>query len=127
MREAGLSRKLRVLVADDEKIIADSLQLILAGVGYDVRVVYDGLSAVQESSQWPPDLFLSDVLMPGFTGIDAAIEVRKRLPDCRVLLVTGQSDLNQLQREIVSKGETFELFSKPIHPTELIAQIRRIL
>lgn len=124
MCASGPSKKIRVLVADDEKNIADTLKLILTQVGYDAAVVYDGISAVEKAMQWNPDLFLSDVVMPGLSGIDAAIQIRKSLPECKVLLISGQADLHDLYREIRSKCSNFNVLSKPIHPEELIAHLR---
>ena len=120
------SSKLRILIADDEKTIADTLNLILTQVGYDVSVVYDGLSAVEMAKEWSPDLFLSDIYMPGISGIDAAIQVCELLPHCKVLLFTGQGDLQEIHDEIKAKCRRFDVFSKPIHPTELISRIREI-
>lgn len=120
-------RKPRVLVADDEKIIADTLKLILIGEGYDVSVAYDGIAAVKKANEWSPDLFLTDVIMPRLSGIDAAIEVCKCLPDCRVLVFSGQANLKDIRREIESKCRRFEVLLKPIHPTELIFHIRKML
>lgn len=117
-------KKLKVLVADDERIIADTLKLILTQVGYQVATVYDGTSALEIAREWSPDLFLSDVYMPGLSGIDAAIEICGLLPDCKVLLFSGQADLHDLRKEIQSKCHRFEVFSKPIHPTELIERLR---
>ena len=127
MCAVAASRKPRVLVADDEKIIADTLKLILAGAGYDVSVVYDGIAAVKKAKEWSPDLFFSDVIMPGLTGIDAAIQVCGQLPNCKVLLISGQSDLQDFHREIESNCQRFEVLLKPIHPIELIAQIQKML
>ena len=121
------SRKPRVLVADDEKIIADTLKLILAGAGYDVSVVYDGIDAVKKAEEWSPDLFLSDVFMPGFSGIEAAVRICSSLPKCKVLLISGQANVKDIRRQLESKCHHFEVFSKPIHPTELIAHIQRSL
>ena len=123
----GSSRKARVLVADDERVIADTLKMILAGVGYEVSVAYDGFSALEKAKEWLPDLFLTDVFMPGLSGIDAAIKVCERLPDCKVLIISGQADLKDLRREIESKCHRFDVLSKPVHPTELIAHIQKML
>ena len=120
------AEKLRVLVADDEKVIADTLKLILSGAGYDVAVTYDGIAALEKAERWAPDVFLSDVFMPGLSGIDAAIEICRRLPNCRVLLVSGQASLQELRREIQSKCHRFEVLSKPVHPTELLARLREL-
>ncbi len=121
-----LPKKLRVLVADDEKVIADTLKLILAGAGYEVAVVYDGIAAVEKAKEWSPDLFLSDVFMPRLSGIDAAIQVCERLPDCKVLLVSGQAGLRDLRREIRSKCQRFDVLSKPVHPRDLLARLKEL-
>jgi len=121
------SKKPRVLVADDEKVIADTLKLILAGAGYDVAVAYDGIAALETAKEWSPDLFLSDVFMPGLSGIDAAIKVCEQLPDCKVLLVSGQAASQDLRREIQSKCHRFDVLSKPVHPKDLLDHIREIL
>lgn len=118
------SKKPRVLVADDEKIIADTLRMILAGAGYDVAVAYDGIAALEKAEEWSPDLFLSDVFMPGLSGIDAAIRVCERLPNCKVLLVSGQAALEELRREIQSKCHRFDVLSKPVHPKVLLDRIK---
>ena len=123
MRAVDFPRTRRVLVADDEKVIADTLQLILAGAGYDVSVTYNGTAAVKKAEEWPPDLFLSDVFMPGISGIEAARQICERLPDCKVLLISGQANLNDLRQAIESKGHKFQVLLKPIHPVELIAYI----
>lgn len=119
--------KPRILVADDEKNIADTLKLILTGAGYEVAVAYDGIDAVKKAKEWSPDLLLSDVFMPLLSGIDAAIQVCEHLPECKVLLFSGQSDLQHLRREIQSKCRRFDVFPKPVHPTELIERIQAIL
>lgn len=121
------SRKLRVLVADDERVIADTLKLILTGAGYEVAVAYNGRAALEKAESWPPDLFLSDVLMPGLSGIDAAIELCRLLPHCKVLLVSGQASLQNLRREIQSKCHRFDVLSKPVHPTELLERIEELV
>lgn len=118
--------KLRILVADDEKIIADTLKLILTQANYEVTVVYDGLSAVEVAERLSPDLFLSDVFMPRLSGIDAAIQICSSLPHCKVLLFSGQSNLRELRREIESRCRRFEVCSKPIHPTELLAHLSEL-
>jgi len=126
MRSLNFSRKLRVLVADDEKIIADTLKLILSGAGYDVAIAYDGIEALKKAEEWVPDLFLSDVFMPGLSGIDAATEICKRLPDCKVLLISGQATLHELRREIQAKCHRFDVLSKPMHPLELLSRIKEM-
>src|SRR5277367_2277582 len=80
-----------VLVVDDEAVIADTLAVILEQSGFMAMVAYDGRSALEMADLIPPDLLLTDVVMPGMSGVDLAITVRQTLPNCKILLFSGQS------------------------------------
>src|ERR1700679_2821261 len=58
-----------VLVVDDEKVIADTLSIILSKSGFSTMTAYDGVAALQLAKDLKPDLVISDVMMPGMTGI----------------------------------------------------------
>lgn len=114
----------RVLVADDEHIIADTLGLILNRSGFEAATVYSGQKAVETAQSWPPDVFLTDVVMPGLSGIDAAIQICTMIPHCRVLLLSGQAATTDLLREARVRGHEFEILLKPVHPAQLLALLR---
>ena len=80
-----------VLVVDDEIAIADTLAIILSKNGFAAITAYDGKSALEIARVIPPDLLLSDVAMPEMTGVELAITLHEQIPDCRVLLFSGQS------------------------------------
>ena len=65
----------RVLVLDDERVIANTLALILNRSGYEARAVYDAEAAIKIARELLPDFLISDVIMDGMTGIDAAIRI----------------------------------------------------
>ncbi|HEX8926704.1 MAG TPA: response regulator [Terriglobales bacterium] len=111
-----------VLVVDDENIIADTLVLILRQHGYAADAAYDGASALEMMKLIPPDLLITDVAMPGMTGVDLAIAVRTSMPECRVLLFSGHASTSDLLRSAEEAGYTFTLLSKPVHPRDLLAQ-----
>lgn len=116
----------KVLVADDERIIADTLAIILNQAGFEATAVYDGNEAVNKAQTWKPDLLLSDVVMPGLNGIEAAIEVRKIIPACKVLLFSGQAETAHMLREVRMAGHDFEILPKPVHPHELLSRLRTL-
>lgn len=118
--------RLRVLVADDEHLIADTLARILSDHGFEASAVYSGAEAVELVDGWQPNVFLSDVIMPGITGIEAAIRIRARIPNCRVLLLSGQAATSNLLKEGSARGHAFEILLKPIHPAELLKRLRAI-
>ncbi len=117
----------RVLVVDDERIIADTLTAILAKAGYDARSAYSGGMAIEMARNFQPELLIADVVMPGMTGIDVAILLRATLPSCKVLLFSGNAATPGLLEGPRARNHEFALLAKPVHPTELIAKMQSIL
>jgi CheY-like chemotaxis protein len=118
--------KRRILVADDQRLIADMLVMILQQDGCEATAVYGGRLAVEKARQWRPGLFLSDVSMPEVNGIQAAIEIHAMLPECGILLFSGDPSCNDLIRSARLRGHSFEFLEKPIPPTALLKRIRRL-
>jgi DNA-binding response OmpR family regulator len=126
-RSSSAVRPPVVLVVDDERIIADTLTAILKRSGYSVLTAYDGQSALGLASEIPPDLLITDVVMPGMSGIDLAIQLERAIPDCMVLLFSGQAATVDLLADARKLGHDFVTLSKPVHPTELLARISECL
>jgi CheY-like chemotaxis protein len=116
--------KPRVLVADDERVIADTLAIILNQNGYDASAVYTGTAAVEKAKATRPDLLISDVIMPDMNGIDAAIKIRAFLPGCKILLFSGQAATADLLEDARKRGHEFEILAKPVHPQDLLQKLR---
>lgn len=117
---------MRVLIVDDERIIADTLSLILAKKGFETRAVYSGEEALEAAPKLMPDVLVSDVVMRGMSGIDAAIQICETVPNCRVILLSGQGGTADLLRQAKSHGRLFEILTKPIHPQVLIDRLSSI-
>ena len=116
-----------VLVVDDERVIADTLSLILSKSGYNVLTAYDGKTALEIARSVPPALLITDVVMPGMTGIELAIMLVEVIPDCKVLLFSGQAatvDLLAAARDI---GHEFAILTKPVHPTDMLRRVKERL
>jgi len=117
--------KPKVLVVDDERVIADTLSMILNQSGFDARAVYSGEKAVDLASTFAPDMLITDVIMADLNGIDAAIMIRSILPKIKILLFSGQAATADLLEKARAKGYEFEILAKPVHPTDLLAKLRR--
>src|ERR1700710_273651 len=117
--------KPRVLVADDEQVIANTLAIILNQAGFEARAVYSGETALEIIEEFQPNMLISDVIMTGMTGIEAAIKVRAKLPGCKILLFSGQAATADLLEKARAHGHEFEILAKPVHPTDLLAKLRR--
>jgi len=69
---------------------------------------------------------ISDVVMPGMNGVEMAVLIRERHPECKVLLFSSQAATVDLLEGIRTQGHNFEVLAKPIHPTELLARVASI-
>ncbi len=113
----------QVLVVDDERLIADSLVQILKQRGYRASSLYDGEAAVDRAKSCPFDVLICDVVMDGISGIDAAIEIRRILPNCKVFLISGNTRTVDLLAEASQRGHVFDVLAKPVHPTVIIEML----
>ena len=120
-----MNPQLKVLIADDEVLIANTLGLILRQGGYDCQVAYSGRAALEQSATFQPGLLISDVIMPDMNGVEVAIRIREQLPACEVLLLTGQAAAADLMQRARAAGHEFDILNKPIHPEELLRWVAR--
>jgi CheY-like chemotaxis protein len=116
--------KPKVLVVDDERVIADTLAIILNQHGFEASAVYTGTAAVERAKSVRPDLVISDVIMPDMNGIEAAIHIRKFLPGCKILLFSGQAATADLLENARAQGHEFEILAKPVHPQDLLSKLK---
>ena len=111
-----------IFVVDDEAVIADTLAIILRHAGFVAKPFHHPEEALLAVETVVPDLLISDVFMPGMTGVELAHRVRAQSSECRIFLFSGQQNaMSILERE---QGKVdFTIIPKPIHPTELLALI----
>ena len=122
----GPGRPPRVLIAEDNPGVRETLAHLVRGLGYEAVAVPDGAAALAAMAKAPPDLVLSDIAMPGLTGL----EVCRRLkadPATRlipVILITGLGDSYKIDG-IEAGADDF--LGKPFSPAELRARMRALL
>jgi CheY-like chemotaxis protein len=83
----------------------------------------EALAAARSES---PDLVISDVAMPGISGIDLAIQMRAQYPNCKILLFSGQAATLDLLESARAQGYDFRLLQKPVHPSEFLFEIEQL-
>jgi CheY-like chemotaxis protein len=116
--------KRKVIVLDDEQVIANTLAIILNQAGFEARAVFSGQQAIELLESFQPEMLIADVVMPGMTGIEAAIAIRNKLPKCDILLFSGQAATTELLERARTQGHEFEILAKPVHPSDLLAKLR---
>ena len=117
----------RILVVDDENMLATLEKMLLESLGYIVDVFFDSTEALQAFKKRPADfdLVLTDMTMPGMTGEELSEEIYKIRPDIPVILCTGFSDL--IDQEKARQIGINKFLTKPVGKEELAKAIREIL
>ena len=114
-----------VLVVDDECAIADSLTEILNRSGHNAYCAYDGPSALDVALLKPPEVLITDVVLPGMSGIELAITIRRIFPDCKVVLFSGNAATTAMMETATRAGHNFVLLNKPVHPAEMLSHVAK--
>lgn len=114
----------RVYIVDDEWIIAETLAAILNRNGFHAQPFHSPNRALVRALDQPPDILLTDVMMPDLSGIDLAIGLRRVNSNCRILLFSGQAGALDLLCDARRRGYDFELLQKPLHPMQLLLRLR---
>ena len=114
---------IRVLVVDDERMIADTLVRILNTAGFDAHGAYSGEDAIEVAGTLKPNVLVSDVVMGGMSGIEVAIYFANYLPDCKIILISGNILTASLLEVAGRQGYQFQLLPKPVHPQVLMSHI----
>ena len=120
MPAADLSRRTRVVIVEDNRDAAESLQLFLGLYGYEVRVAYTGLDGLRLAQDWPPDVVLCDIGLPGMDGYGVATALRQHPATARahLIAVTGYGS-DAARRRSQEAGFERHLV-KPVDPEELL-------
>jgi len=116
-----MAERSRILVVDDETQIARVLKTALSSQGYEVKTAGDGESALNLAVDWIPDLIVTDLSMPGMTGIELCRSVRERSQvPIIVLSVRGEE---KTKIEALDAGAD-DYVTKPFSVSELLARVR---
>lgn len=116
---------MKILVVEDEKLLADSLKALLQHKGFEVEVVYDGESGAEYAELGIYDLLILDVMMPGLNGYEVARRVRSKRCATLILMLTAKSGLED-RIQGLNAGADYYL-TKPFDSRELLACINALL
>jgi CheY-like chemotaxis protein len=122
--EGGAAARARVLVVDDERLLADTTAAILRRAGFNAKTAYEGFGALEVMASFHPDYLLTDIMMPGMNGVELAIAITKIYPTTKILLFSGQAGISEILEQSKAKGFEFPLLAKPVHPYKLIEGLK---
>jgi DNA-binding response OmpR family regulator len=114
----------RILVVEDERIVAEVVERYLRRDGHTVRVVYDGRTAVDAFEQFQPDLIVLDVMLPGLDGLEVCRRVRARSQTPIIMLTARGEEVDKL---VGLELGADDYVTKPFSPRELAARVKAVL
>jgi CheY-like chemotaxis protein len=118
----------RILVVDDECLVADTLGLIFRKHGFDTKVAYSAHEALDTARTFTPDLMLCDITMPKRSGLELMADMHREQPACRVLVLTGYySNLVRVREQASKLRRPAKILTKPCNPSDLLREAGRIL
>lgn len=111
----------RILVVEDDESMRDLLRMHLASAGYEVSTAPDAISAGYQVLKSPPDLIVTDVMMPHMDGFEfvAALKADRTLPDIPVIFLTSVDDGEHRGKELGAVG----YLTKPVRADRLLALV----
>jgi len=114
----------RILVVDDDPMVASTVQRVLRPEGYDVEVALGGAQALEQARAHPPDLVVLDLMMPGIDGLEVCRQLRTggNLP---ILMLTARSGTADRVRGLDTGADDYLV--KPFAYAELLARVRALL
>lgn len=119
-----MSRRLRILVVDDDRENADSLVELFSMEGHEVEVAYNGAQAIERYLSADYDVAFMDVVMPGLNGVESFLEIRRLKPGARVFMMTAYS-VEQLLRQAIDNG-ALGVLNKPVDPERMLQEIDKL-
>src|SRR4051812_40540119 len=99
-QSGGREMNPRIMIVDDERAILETVEILLRGEGFDPCVLQSGREALEKMQEISPDIILTDIRMPGVTGLDILEAVRARDPELPVILMTAQASLQSAVKAV---------------------------
>ena len=114
----------RILVVEDEPMVAEVVERYLRRDGYEVRVVHEGQTALDAFDQFQPDLIVLDVMLPGIDGMEVCRRVRARSETPVIMLTARGEEVDKLLGLGLGADD---YVTKPFSPRELAARVKAVL
>jgi two-component system alkaline phosphatase synthesis response regulator PhoP len=117
----------KVLIADDEPSIVTSLEFLMRGCDYEVRVARDGEEALRMAQEFRPDVLLLDVMMPLCDGFEVCRRLRGNpaMRGVRILMLTAHGRGDEMQRGLALGADAY--ITKPFSNKDLVAKVQGLL
>ena len=116
---------MKILIIEDEKLLAQSLKMLLSKKGFEVECVYDGETGKDYALTGIYDLLILDVMMPGLDGYEVASIVRAKRCNTPILMLTARSEIEDRIKGLNAGADYY--LTKPFDNRELLACVNALL
>jgi len=124
MRRAD-GKPIRVLVVDDEAVLAELMSMALRYEGWEIATASDGATAIALARDNPPDVVVLDVMLPDMSGLDVLRRLREQIPGLPLLLLTAKDSLEDRIAGLTAGGDDY--VTKPFSLEEVVLRLRALL
>ncbi len=124
MRRAD-GNPVRVLVVDDEPVLAELVSMALRYEGWDIATAGDGATAIALARENPPDVVVLDVMLPDMSGLDVLAKLREQIPGLPLLLLTAKDSVEDRIAGLTAGGDDY--VTKPFSLEEVVLRLRALL
>jgi CheY-like chemotaxis protein len=127
-KEDYLQMRQRVLVVDDDHLVADTLRMVFVVNGFESEACYSATDALQRARSFVPELLLCDIAMPGLDGLQLAAAISREIPNCQMIMLTAYlSSAASVELEALRMKRPLRLLSKPCRPEVLLKEAGELL
>lgn len=119
---------MKILVADDDKLILKMIYEILTGAGHEVVLAQDGTQALEKVNQEKPDLIVLDIILPGLLGTEILDELKEQRENAEipVLLISSRFKSMEDDHDLLEQFKGDDFLHKPFQPEDLLDKINEL-
>ena len=118
----------KILVIDDDRMVRDTLKIILSAAGHEVRLAEDGNKGMQAFGKFAPDLVITDILMPEKEGMETIRELREQRPDVPIIAISGGGRVGNMSfLKVAERFGANRTITKPFEPEHIVATVAELL
>ncbi|MFV8270187.1 response regulator transcription factor [Flavobacterium sp. GT2N3] len=121
-----MSNRKKIVLAEDNSVLALLLKFRLEKEGYELLVAVDGKQAIELIEEHQPELILTDIMMPFVSGLEVISHVRNKLNFQTPIIVFSSAGQEEIVLKAFDLGAT-DFMSKPLSPHELVIRVKRLL
>lgn len=120
--------KQRILVVDDDKLVADTLSMVFIANGFEAEASYSAAAALDRARTFEPSMMVCDVTMPQRNGLELVQDMDREMPNCKILMLTAYaSNLAKVGEQSQRMRRPLSVLSKPCRPEVLLQELHSLM